>query len=560
VNFSIDGTEIEDYPAGKFTVTRTTEIDSNWYGYGYQSGENESNHGNYNFGYGYGYGYGEDALTDITILYDIAYITHTTGTFYAKLFVNASTHTYESDESTTFTVNYGGGGYQPSNPTPIAEAGGPYSGYVNVLITYDGSGSTETGGAIAGYRWDWTNDGTYDTSWSTVASATHAYTNTGAYIVKLQVKDNSNVTATDTATVTITIPPGTKASQNILDTILSEYGISLTSLFYANDTNGDGIVDTFTDPNHELTAVRFVKISNLASFLISTNEDNIPEFFWDTTTNTITPVDHTVGFILDIVDNTDTKTITMTISIEKANWTYIDVTDLYPDNPDLIVKTADGRTISKEMIWREDGKIFIFDDPVTNYLFVYSYVEGSLFDVTLELTPNSVHVGEKISALITLINVGEPGLVNGTVNYTLYKGGEIVWSSEENVSVLSQKTYTKTISTDGLNPGSYSYKVTYSYTGGQTASAQGMFSIKAASEEFPYLMWIVSIILILIIIIVIIVILWKKKIIYIEGAGEKKDNKKEENKKSPHQHKANGSCTGSHGRPFSSWSVDLILL
>ena len=525
VNFSIDGTEIKDYPQGKFTVTRTTEIDSNWYGYGYRSGENESNHGNYDFGYGYGYGYGEDAVTDITILYDIAYITHTTGTFYAKLFVNASTHTYASDESATLTVTSGGGGgggNPPSNPTPVAEAGGPYSGYVNVLITFDGLKSSETGGAIAGYRWDWTNDGTYDTGWSTSVSASHAYTNAGAYTVKLQVKDNSNVTATDTATVTITIPPGTKASQNILDTILSEYGISLTSPFYANDTNGDGIVDTFTDPNHKLTAVHYVKISNLASFLISTNGDNIPEFFWDTTTNTITPVHHSVGSIIDTVDNTDTKTITLTVSVEKTTWTYIEVTDLYPDNPDLIVKTADGRIISNEMIWRENGKIFIFDDPVTEYLFVYSYAKGSLFDVTLELTPNSVHVGAKISALIALINVGEPGLVNGTVNYTLYKGGEIVWSSEENVSVLSQKTYTKTISTDGLSPGSYTYKVTYSYAGGQSASAQGIFTVEVVQQPLweNILLWVVIIIIILIIVIIaILYILYKKGYIYFNKKG-----------------------------------------
>jgi len=517
VNFSIDSTIISQSPTLTFTVVNITNIDdlpydTGDYGYGYD----ENGGTNYSFGTGYGYGYAESGYTDINILYTITYETHIVGTFYARLFVNASTHTYASDESTTFTVTSSGGGNPPSNPTPVAEAGGPYSGYVNVLVTFDGSRSTETGGAIAGYRWDWTNDGTYETSWSTSATATHAYANAGSYIVKLQVKDSSSVTATDTATVTITIPPGTNASQDILDSILSEYGVSLTNPFYANDTNGDGVVDTFTDPNHKLTAVRFVNISDNASFLISTNGDNIPEFFWDTTTNTITPVHHDVGAIIDTVDNTNTKTITITISVEKANWTYIEVTDLYPDNPDLIVKTADGRTISSEMIWRKDGKIFILDDPVTEYQVIYSYAEGSLFDVTLELTPDSVHVGADISALITLINVGEPGLVNGTVNYTLYKGGEIVWSSEENVSVLSQKTYTKTISTAGLSPGSYTYKVTYSYAGGQTASAQGIFTVEAVQQPLweNILLWVV--IIIILIIIVIIAVLYKLGYLYFD--------------------------------------------
>ena len=206
----------------------------------------------------------------------------------------------------------------------------------------------------------------------------------------------------------------------------------------------------------------------------------------------------------------------MTVSVEKANWTYIEVTDLYPDNPDLIIKTADGRAISSEMIWREDGKIFILDDPVTEYQIIYSYAEVPLFDVTIELTPESVHVGTDISALITLINVGEPGLVNGTVDYVLYKGEEIIWSFEENVSVLSQKTYTKTISTDGLNPGSYAYTVIYSYAGGQTASAQVIFTVEAVQQSFweNILLWVI--IILILIIIVIIVVLFRLGYLYFE--------------------------------------------
>jgi hypothetical protein len=231
----------------------------------------------------------------------------------------------------------------------------------------------------------------------------------------------------------------------------------------------------------------------------------VPQYFWDTTTNSKTPVHHSVGTIIDTVDDPDAKTTTLTVSVEKVNWTYIEVTDLYPDDPDLIVKTADGRTISSEMIWRKDGKIFFLDDPVTEYLLIYSYAEGFLFDVKLELTPDSTRVGETISVLITLLNVGEPGLVNGTVNYTLYKGEEIVWSSEENASVLGQKTYTKTISTDGLSPGSYVNKVIYSYAGSQTASAQGIFAVDAIQQPLSenILLWTLIIITIIIMIAII---------------------------------------------------------
>ena len=138
--------------------------------------------------------------------------------------------------------------------------------------------------------------------------------------------------------------------------------------------------------------------SNTSKQNVGENQNLFPQYFWDTTTNSKTPVHHSVGTILNTVDDTDAKTITLTVSVEKANWTYIEVTDLYPDNPDLIVKTADGRTISSEMIWRKDGKIFILDDSVTEYQIIYSYAEGFLFDVTLELTPDSILVGENISA------------------------------------------------------------------------------------------------------------------------------------------------------------------
>jgi hypothetical protein len=84
----------------------------------------------------------------------------------------------------------------------IAEAGGPYLGNVNQNIQF-------TGGASGGtspyqYRWDWTNDGTYDTSYSTSNTAFHRYPSQGTYTLKLQVRDNIGATTTDTASVTVT--------------------------------------------------------------------------------------------------------------------------------------------------------------------------------------------------------------------------------------------------------------------------------------------------------------------------------------------------------------------
>jgi len=91
-----------------------------------------------------------------------------------------------------------------SNNLPVADAGGPYSGFVNDEISLDASASYDSDGSIVGYRWDFTNDGVYDTSWSTTASVVRQYGFAGTYVVTVQVKDDDGALSTDTAMVTIT--------------------------------------------------------------------------------------------------------------------------------------------------------------------------------------------------------------------------------------------------------------------------------------------------------------------------------------------------------------------
>ncbi len=123
-------------------------------------------------------------------------------------------------------------------------------------------------------------------------------------------------------------------------------------------------------------------------------------------------------------------------------------------------------------------------EPDVEYQLIYIYeAEGFLFDVLLELTADSIFESENIEALITLINVGESGLVNATINYTLYNEEEIIWSEEENISILGQLAFNKTIYTTGLNSGDYIFEVVHHYGDGQTASAQATFTVKARSSE-----------------------------------------------------------------------------
>ena len=135
VKFNIDGTVIEQYPSGKFTVTSLTDISGIPYGSGGSYyGYDEMDGTNHSFGYGYGYG-GSAGYSDICILYRITYTTHATGTFYAKLFVNSSNYTYVSGPSLTFTVSEG----EISNPYPAYESTGISRPPTNLSVKINGT-------------------------------------------------------------------------------------------------------------------------------------------------------------------------------------------------------------------------------------------------------------------------------------------------------------------------------------------------------------------------------------------------------------------------------------
>ncbi|MDY6817223.1 MAG: PQQ-binding-like beta-propeller repeat protein, partial [Halobacteriales archaeon] len=81
--------------------------------------------------------------------------------------------------------------YSPSNPV------------TDESISFDASGSSDPDGSITTYEWDWTSDGTYD---STGKTATHQYETGGNHTVTLRVVDDDNDANTTTKTVTVFVP------------------------------------------------------------------------------------------------------------------------------------------------------------------------------------------------------------------------------------------------------------------------------------------------------------------------------------------------------------------
>ena len=77
----------------------------------------------------------------------------------------------------------------PDNNRPVANAGGPYTGHEGSPITFDGSGSNDPDGDSLMYRWDFDNDGLWDTGWSSSPYASHIYPDDYTGNVVLQVCD-----------------------------------------------------------------------------------------------------------------------------------------------------------------------------------------------------------------------------------------------------------------------------------------------------------------------------------------------------------------------------------
>ena len=118
-------------------------------------------------------------------------------------------HTYQSDGTFTvaLTVTDNGGATNTASttamitPAPIppgANAGGPYSGVVGSIISFDGTASSDADGTVVSYAWDFGDGGV-----ASGPSPTHSYSVDGSFTVTLTATDNDGLTGVDSTTATI---------------------------------------------------------------------------------------------------------------------------------------------------------------------------------------------------------------------------------------------------------------------------------------------------------------------------------------------------------------------
>jgi parallel beta-helix repeat protein len=253
-----------------------------------------------------------------------------------------------------------------NSKNPIAHHGGSYNGYVLEDIMFNGSRSYDLDGTITSYVWSF-GDGTIGNG----SSVTHVYHSNGSYPVTLSVTDDQGYIGISCTDATIVSLDRHLIHFEQVDFINIRYQLTLTEQFFCYDTDGNGIVDTFVDPSHELTAVHSqpVNFNGNILFLISIGSDVVPEFFWNTTTDLIYPIAYSIGIIQNKVVDVVNEQAEVFVTVSKGQWIYFEINDEYPDASVII--TTSGRTISVDKFWRENEKIYVFDDPETSYQFSF---------------------------------------------------------------------------------------------------------------------------------------------------------------------------------------------
>jgi len=104
-------------------------------------------------------------------------------------------------DTTTHTVTVQATGNPPTATFTVS----PSEGYTNTVFSFDASGCDDdtTPPTELQVRWDWENDGVFDTDWSTTKVLTHTFDTTDIYTVALLVRDGDGLEGSFTRTVQV---------------------------------------------------------------------------------------------------------------------------------------------------------------------------------------------------------------------------------------------------------------------------------------------------------------------------------------------------------------------
>lgn len=271
---------------------------------------------------------------------------------------------------------------------------------VSQTIEFDASDSFDLDGSITMYSWDF-GDGITKTGVKT----SHKFTADGKYDVTLTVTDNDGNFHSKTHQITVQPSIPTYTSNETLTEINDEDIVSqdLSELFMAYDTDGDGILDMFVDPNGELKLVSVVTIDGKISFLLSIDDSVVPELFWVPSTDSIDWITKESISVLedDVSIDYSTEEATMSFTVDRSDWLWLEIPDtLYPAAAIKSIKDGtNNEFVSLDLMFRTNDMIYVLDDDASKYSLVF---ENIFPTVEASFNPGDSGVIDEYEKVITI--------------------------------------------------------------------------------------------------------------------------------------------------------------
>jgi photosystem II stability/assembly factor-like uncharacterized protein len=93
----------------------------------------------------------------------------------------------------------------PNTPPTAVFDVTPDSGDTTTTFSFDGSGSSdaEDPPVVLEVRWDWEDDGVYDTGWSPIKTITHVFATSATHTIRMSVRDGGDLTDSTTRQVVV---------------------------------------------------------------------------------------------------------------------------------------------------------------------------------------------------------------------------------------------------------------------------------------------------------------------------------------------------------------------
>ncbi|HMA83878.1 MAG TPA: NosD domain-containing protein [Candidatus Thermoplasmatota archaeon] len=271
---------------------------------------------------------------------------------------------------------------------------------VSESVEFDASDSFDLDGEIISYQWDFGNGITKNG-----IIINYEFSADGTYDVVLTVTDDEGNSGECKQTIQVLPARPLNASSETLVVINNKDILSrpLTDPFVCYDTDGNGDVDMFVDPNGEINLVSVINLDDEVTFLLSVDDTVVPEFFWQPESDTIEFISLVIPTVSEsnVVINYQSEEATLRIEVDKSGWIWIDIKDtVYPD-ADLkkIRDVTNGRDISPELIWRKNDHIYVLDDPSTEYDIIF---EDVLPEIEVDFHPADSGVIDEFQQTITI--------------------------------------------------------------------------------------------------------------------------------------------------------------